>query len=100
MCARVCYSNDNNMLSISVRGRTRLGFFLDPEVPSRTDTCIVDGNQCGPYDRIACPYTSPYMRVRLGILGPTLIRSIHVLARDLARKMYPRRLTQSDPSRL
>ena len=30
------------------------------------------------------------MRVRWGILGPKLIRAIQVLARDRARKMYPR----------
>jgi hypothetical protein len=53
------------------------------------------------YYMIACPYTSPYIRVRWGSLGPTLIRSIHVLARDRARKMYPRRMTQSaqEPAR-
>jgi hypothetical protein len=53
------------------------------------------------YYRTVCTYTSPYMRVRWGSLGPTLIRSIHELARDRARKMYPRRLTQSaqEPAR-
>jgi hypothetical protein len=38
------------------------------------------------------PVHVPYMRVRWGIFGPKLIRAIKVLARDRARKMYPRRL--------
>ena len=38
-------NNNNKMIFISGRGRTRPGFFRDSEVPTGTSTCVV-GNRC------------------------------------------------------
>jgi hypothetical protein len=57
---------------------------------SRTHGPGILHRYCDDLDKTLRPYTSPYMRVRWGSLGPMLIRSIHAQARNRARKIYPR----------